>query len=193
MMGSMDEEQTAVEVTGVEVAGKVYNLPRTFSKTTEGVNFELAPNYTRRLEDVSVVCEEDTFFNDEFSVESSVGRDGDLSLKFSVNSEVKEPALWSSGSVSFNYDAKTKAWSMTAMRSSSQWAFCRPDAAISAMVSALECLSGFDNVEALKTIRDILVDNKAAMLANAPLYTGNCNVTDPDPAVDNSLGTHVPY
>ncbi len=193
MMGSMDEEQTSVEMAKVSVAGKNYELPQRYSRAFYGVNFERDSNYSMRLENVSVLCEQDTFFNDYFGVDVYIDEIGDPSLSFSVNSEVNEPQIWYNGNINFEYNSQTKAWSMIGSLPTREWQFCKPGAVIDTMVSALECFSGFDNSKHLKTIRDILVANKAAMMAGAALYNGDCNISDPDPVVENPLGVQVPY
>lgn len=178
MMGSMDEEQTVVEMAKVSVANKSYALPRTYSKTFDGVNFERDPNYSRKLEDVTVVCEEDTLFNDDFGVDSYIDKNGDIGIKFSVNSEVNRPAIWYNGNIHFGYDSEAKAWSMIGSLVSREWKFCRPDVVIDTLISAIECFSSVENDEALKTIRNILADNRADIIAGVNLYRDDCKETD---------------
>lgn len=192
MMGSMDEEQTVVKMANVSVADKSYTLPRTYSKTFDGVNFERDPNYSMKRENISVVCEEDTIFNDDFSVDSYVNERGGVSINFSINSEVDQPLIWYNGSVKFAYDAEAKTWSMTGNLPARKWEFCKPDIVIDALIGALECCSGAENDAELKTIKNILADNRANIVAGVKLYRKDCNVPDELPFTHPS-GTVVPY
>lgn len=181
MLGSRKEEQTAVEVTGVVVNDKAYTLPRTYSKTFDGVNFEKYPNYSRKLENVTVVCEKDTFVNDDFGVDSYIDEHGNLSIAFSVNSEVDAPQIWYKGTIKFDYDAGSMKWSMTGSLPSREWKFCQPGVVVDTLVSALECFSKSDGDEGLNTIRNILAENRTNITTGLKLYSDDCKLEEYDP------------
>ena len=124
----------------VDVPG-LGSVPMSFETPFDGANFEGPKTSNFRNEGCAEVkCDCDDWANDEFNMSAKWDSNNRIySFKVAVNSEIGRGNLWNDGEITFNYDSKTKHWTMSSFIGGAEHAFCNPEVVVDMVIAGVGC------------------------------------------------------